>query len=180
LIEPHLKEVAKDYGFNIKVEGTSETIEGIIFCRMQPVFDGEKWRMVREPLDSMTRDGMTVKPVPNVAMWDELRAAKAHCGTALASGLPVLQAFYDMLGRGTTGFKESRIDQHSGMVRMSKGLKAKQSYVSDEARLSFFRAFGIDPQRQIALEEFYGGLRPSYSLRCERLFLDTFEETRFK
>jgi len=180
LIKPHLEQVAADYGFNIKVEGTSSTIEGITFCRMQPVFDGATWRMVREPLDSMTRDGMTVKPVPNEAIWDELRAAKAHCGTALTSGMPVLQAFYDMLGRGTTGFKESRIDQHSGMVRMSKGLESKQNFVSDEARLSFFRAFGIDPERQIALEEFYGTLRPSYSRRCERLFLDTFEETTFR
>ena len=179
LIKPHLDQVALEYGFKIKVEGTSDTIEGITFCRMQPVFDGETWRMVREPLDSITRDVLTVKPVPNQGVWDELRAAKAHCGTSLTSGLPVLQAFYDMLGRGTTGFKEHHVDRHSGMVRMSQGLEPKQRPVSTEARHSFHRAFKITPERQIALEEFYETLRPSYSRRCERLFTDTFEDTRF-
>lgn len=177
LIVPHLKEVGLDYGFTIKTESTADALENIVFCRMSPVFDGTAWRMVREPKDSMIRDAMTAKSIPNEAVWNELRAARAHCGTALAAGLPVLQDYYEMLGRGTTGFKECRVDHHSGMVRVAGNLEAKRRPITTEARVSFYKAFGINPVRQMALESFYRGLNPSYSRRCERSFLDTFDET---
>jgi hypothetical protein len=177
-IRDTIPDVGTEFGFRIKVESIEDRLEDIKFCRMQPVFDGAKWRMVRQIEDSLARDICTVKPVESEKFWDELRAAKAHCGLALTSGLPVLQAFYLMLGRGTHGFRSSALDHHSGMYQMSQGLESKVAPVSDEARLSFYRAFGLHPERQIALEEFYGTLNPSYSRRCELSFQDTFIDSR--
>jgi hypothetical protein len=177
-VEAHITEVGLDFGFKIKIESVEYRMEDIKFCRMQPVFDGESWRMVRGIEDSLARDVLTVKPVVSETQWDELRAAKAHCGVALASGLPVLQAFYQALGRGTKGFKSHHIDHHSGMWQVSRGMKSRVREPTPEARLSFFRAFGVPPARQVALEEFYGLLKPQYSRRCELSFLDTFSESR--
>lgn len=44
----------------------------------------------------------------------------------------------------------------SGAQMMSRGMIAKHVDVTPEARVSFFVAFGVTPDEQTALEEYYG------------------------
>jgi hypothetical protein len=41
------------------------------------------------------------------------------------------------------------------MTHMAKGLHPKETPISDDARYSFYVAFGITPDEQEALEEYY-------------------------
>jgi hypothetical protein len=41
---------------------------------------------------------------------------------------------------------------------LTKRLEAKYIAVDDDARFSFYKAFGLTPDEQVALEEYYDGI----------------------
>jgi hypothetical protein len=49
----------------------------------------------------------------------------------------------------------------SGSRMMSRGMDSKFVPVSSESRVSFFKAFGVTPDEQVAMEEYYRGWRVS-------------------
>jgi hypothetical protein len=177
-LSEHVTAVGNEFGMSVKVGSVVNVLEHVTFCRMRPVFDGTRWRMVRNLEDAIARDVLTVKPVDNEGMYDALRAAKANCGLALCYGIPVMQAFYLMLGRGAKPGKYKVELEYSGMQQLARGLEAKVELVTDEARASFARAFGITPDRQRAIECSYDSMEPSYTRRCEQSFYEFFPETR--
>jgi len=134
------------YGFTMKVEEPVRVFEQIQFCQMQPVFDGVGWRMVRDPRISMDKDGINLRP-GNQSFGDWLSTV-GECGIAITSGIPILQEYYLLLSKqGKVRNMES-----CGMRYLRGDLPSRWSKVSDAARVSFWRAFNIDPQRQIAIE----------------------------
>lgn len=136
-----------EYGFTMKVEDPVYTLEEVVFCQMHPVYDGERWRMVRDPRITFDKDGINLRP-GNAAFHDWLHTV-GECGLALTSGLPIVQEYYTYLM--STG---STVDVEScGMMFLRGGLESKWSPVSDQARASFWRAFGICPYRQCVMEQ---------------------------
>lgn len=134
------------YGFTMKVEDPVYTLEEVVFCQMQPVYDGERWRMVRDPRITFDKDGINLRP-GNTDFADWLHTV-GECGLALTSGLPIMQEYYAYLM--STGKK---VDiERCGMVYLRGALESKHAVVSDQARVSFWRAFGICPYRQGVME----------------------------
>jgi hypothetical protein len=74
----------------------------------------------------------------------------------VAAGVPILQEFYQMYLRWGKGY-HSRIleNEVTGMTFLAKGLDKETREVSEEARYSFFLAFGILPDIQIAVENYF-------------------------
>lgn len=149
----------KSYGFKMKWEGHTDVFEQIEFCQSQPVFDGHRWRMVRDPRISLDKDVLCTRPLDTEKEWRLQMQAMSDCGLALAGDLPVLGAFYNIFDVGETTPRQLE----TGMDYLARGLEGKRSSPTAEARDSFFAAFGITPDEQVALEQFYDTITPVYS-----------------
>jgi len=137
-----------DHGFSMKVEEPVYTFERIVFCQTQPVWASGVWRMCRQFPQCLRKDTMYID-----VRKDEVRgriAAIGVCGTAVASGVPCLQALYEQMSG--VGCPSSHESVGYGFSMMSNGLTSKHVDVTDEARLSFYAAFGINPHMQKLFE----------------------------
>lgn len=137
-----------EYGFSMKVEDPVFVFEHIQFCQMQPVFDGARWRLVRDPRIALDKDGINLRP-GNQRFEDWLRTV-GECGLAITSGIPICQAYYefDMRVGGNV-----RTFDTCGMSYLRGKLESKSAPVTTAARVSFWRAFGVAPHQQVAVEE---------------------------
>jgi len=149
-----------EMGFDMKVEEPVFELELCVFCQSQPIFDGTRWRMVRDPRIAMSKDLVSLGNLREKAVWDEYRDSISQCGMALTDGLP-LCSFYRCLGRGATVRKNNRSYLNRGKTGMDY-LRGKLVYedktVTDAARVSYYNAFGILPDLQIGLDVEFDGL----------------------
>lgn len=138
------------FGFVMEVEPTVDVFEQLEFCQTRPVW-ASGWIMVRDPRKCISKDLVSSLDLgTGAAKWAH---AIGQGGLALASGLPCLQEFYKMLLRvGRPGRAKDHPWLDNGFARMARGLSAKESPVLDDTRVSFWRAFGILPDMQVALE----------------------------
>lgn len=162
--ERRIRETVEGYflglGFTMTVEPTVDVFERIEFCQAHPVFDQYGgYTMVRDPRISLSKDAVSLKPLnhPHTArMW---MAAVGLGGTALTSGMPVLQAYYDYFVRHSEGARPmSDPTLEGGFFRLGAGMSPKRTPVSAETRCSFWLAFDIPPESQLVLEEYYDQL----------------------
>lgn len=142
-------------GFTMKVEKPVNFIEGIEFCQAHPVFDGNKYVMVRNFPISIVKDTISLKPLNNSKIYERWCTAIGQCGECLSGGIPIYNSFYKSLI-----FKNvkplSRDDfSDMGMFISSAGMDRHFEQPTDEARLSFFLAFGYNPSEQIEIERYY-------------------------
>jgi hypothetical protein len=143
-----------DFGFTLTREPTQSVFERLEFCQFQPVLLSTGWRMVRNPRVAMSKDATSLLPwsTPDeVAAW---MGAIGTCGLSLTRGVPVWEAWYRRLvsmGVEVASATERVVD--SGLGYASRGVLAAE--VDDAARYSFYLAFGILPDMQVALEEEY-------------------------
>lgn len=160
-----LKDWFREMGFSMKLEDPVYELEGIEFCQSHPVWDGVGYRMVRKHGVAMTKDCLSIKPLNGKKVFDAWRSSVSDCGKALTTGIPCQYAFYEAFGRGAERAKrmvnEPTLD--TGMARLAKGLVAKQRDITDMSRFSYYLAFGVLPEEQIALEGVYRTITPSFS-----------------
>jgi len=144
-------------GFKMVTEATVDVLERVVFCQCQPVKDSNGvYRMVRDPRVAISKDLVSLKPLVTKQLSERWLSAVGHGGLSLGSGIPVIQAFYLCLLRNSNGAKPlTDPTLEGGFFRNSLGMHCKVSEVSSEARLSFWLAFDIPPEAQIALEEYY-------------------------
>lgn len=147
-----LEEWFESKGFRMKVEVPVDRFERIEFCQSHPVMCGDGWRMVRNVETCLHKDAMCLMPYTgekDVRMWF---GAVSECGLASYTGVPVLEAFYRMFGR--VGVRPSR----GYMARFQYGTGRSEravnsvSRITDDARVSFYLAFGITPDVQMDME----------------------------
>lgn len=144
------------FGFVVEVEKPLTVFEQIQFCQCNPVFDGVRWVMVRDPRVCIDKDLCTVLPLGDPGYAAKWAGAIGACGQSMSGGIPVLSAFYSMLSRaGTSSNLMSDPWMDSGFARMAQGLNRAVVDPSDACRVSFWRAFGILPDVQTAMEEEY-------------------------
>ncbi len=149
-------------GFRMTVEDTVDVIERVVFCQSSPVNVAGVWMMVRDPLTCLKKDPMCLLPIQSNKVWRKWLYAVGTCGLSLVPGVPVMQAFYGAFKRRGLSAKQSLIDE---MVRNTSHkertfrTECSTTEVAVETRASFHRAFGISPDRQIALEHYYESVR---------------------
>lgn len=151
-----LDDFCRSLGFVLTREAPVTIFEKVSFCQMQPVFNGKEYIMCRVFPRSVDKDTHTTFAMTNKNYLDYL-ATVGECGLALTSGMPCLQSFYSALYQW--GTPDRFIDLQVMMYFRGK-LEAKKTPVSDDARVSFWRAFDVLPEHQIAIEEVYDHMKP--------------------
>lgn len=145
-----------DFGFTLTREDPVYDLEKVVFCQAQPVLTSTGWRMVRDPFTAMSKDCVSLVGWDSESAFKCWASAISTCGLALTRGVPVWEAWYEQLralGDGAESVGVAERVQECGMYHMSKGVVG--GHVSDEARVSFWRAFGIMPDLQVSLEQWY-------------------------
>lgn len=160
-------------GFIIDVEGTTHIFEEISFCQTHPVYDGELWRMVRDPRLVLSKDTTVLKKWSKKE-WTAYWVALGKCGLALTYGLPMFQSFYSAMLRFGDGEELSEgLLRHvggaiteSGMWQMSRGLESRTKEITPTARASFALAFKTLPQVQEYFERYYSKITSCDNTLC--------------
>lgn len=146
----------REFGFIMEIEKPVYILEEIEFCQCKPVFVDGHYIMVRNPLVSLAKDCVVLKPIDNPKVFRKWLSAVGGCGLSLTGGIPIFQEFYSLFIRTSKGAKPL-IDPTlvTGFSMMAEGMHRKYSPISPETRASFYYAFGIPPEAQEAIEERY-------------------------
>jgi len=139
-------------GFTMKVEQPVDIFERVEFCQTQPVETGRGWVMVRRGTRCLAKDSTSVLSIHTDAEARSWMTSIGLCGLALAGDVPIQGAFYSRLVEVGGGAKQIRHPHlESGMANLARGMTACTG-VTERSRVSFWRAFGIMPYQQIAIE----------------------------
>lgn len=150
-------------GFELDIEGVSDELESVMFCQSKPVeVTPTTWVMIRDLDTSRVKDAINLQRMTTKTDFDKWRSAVAGCGLALCSGVPIMQDYYLALTRGVTPHHSQQFE--CGRDFLARGMLSRVRDVTDTARASFFFAFGITPDHQIAMENYYKELTPTFSL----------------
>jgi hypothetical protein len=149
----------RKFGFLVKVESVAEKFEHLDFCQTRPVFNGSFWTMVRDPRICLDKDACTLKPVRSERDWNTLRNTIGLSGLALAGHMPIFCEFYAALRRGA-GERVDKDRTVTGFSQLAKGMNMRGAPVTAMARASFFSAFDITPDEQVAIERHYREIKP--------------------
>lgn len=154
-------EYFKRKGFRMTVEEPVTEFEQIEFCQSHPVFDGERYVMVRNLSNCLQKDPMCLVPIQNARALQQWYDAVGSCGLSLTSGVPVLQEFYKCFKRSgrpcSEGFKRAVFKNTSYFERV-RDLREEDKVCSATSRCSFYFAFGVLPEHQIAIEAYYASM----------------------
>lgn len=166
-----LSECFLRYGHEVKVETPVTNIEDVEFCQSKPVeYRAGRYKFVRNPSKVLGCAATGFRYFDNPVARPRLLKAIAECELVLNLGIPVLQSFALMLLRNLQGVKPLSMESDSAiMSRVRRELRLynvsitniKPQEVTEVARESFARAFGISPAEQLAVEA-----------RLERMVLD--------
>jgi hypothetical protein len=141
----------RELGFTIVTEAPVYEFEHVVFCQTQPVLTSTGWRMVRDPRTAPSKDATSLQAwetEEDVRVWCH---AIGSCGLELTRGVPFWEAHYrSLLQYGVKGKRRSGGVEETGMYMLSKGVVGGE--VTAESRASFYKAFGMLPAFQIALE----------------------------
>jgi len=140
------------YGFNIVQEPVAYEIEHIEFCQMHPVLVGDRYVMVRNVGPSLSKDAISIRARSPMQLRQWMWCV-GKSGLAMASGVPIQQAYYlNMAKHGLKGGRLDLLEGRSGLTWFANRMVARESEVTDQTRLSFWKAFGVDPILQVAIE----------------------------
>lgn len=147
----------RTYGFRMTVEEPVTVFEQIEFCQSHPVRLGRGWAMVRNVRTCLRKDPICLIPIPNTRVWTRWLGAVGECGAASVPGCPILSSFYRCFERcgekAGVRFK-AHIFRNTGTLERCEGLDGDDA-ITNDARVSFYRAFGVSPDYQIAVEQYF-------------------------
>lgn len=150
----------EEFGFRIVAEKPVFVLEKIEFCQTHPVMEADGgYIMCRHPEVCVVKDLCSVKSINSSGAHDFYRRAIGMSGKALANNMPILGSMYRAMRRNTS-HKCNKVakwidPEQTGMAMLAKGMRARSKNVADCTRLSFARAFNIDPHMQVLIEEYY-------------------------
>jgi hypothetical protein len=158
----------EQFGFDVQIEGVVDQFERIKFCQMHPVFDGEVWVMMRDPVTALCKDLSCARYYSSKLELASWLLNVGMCGLAAAGRLPIFQAFYQHLIRLARYNLQGRNAivmnlKEGGLTFWSKGMNRTTGKVSDAARVSAYFATGITPTMQVSIEAAWDEM-PSYDI----------------
>lgn len=144
------------FGFRLEVEAPVYDLERVVFCQMQPVQTMRGWTMCRQITKALEKDSMTIVHMPTIKMVRKWMYSVGECGLALCSGVPIMQELYSSFMRlGMPSNMSNATYMECGARHLTIRLASERSVVTDDARYSFWKAFGIMPEDQKAVEDRY-------------------------
>ncbi len=152
-----LYEYMLDYGFDVELEKPVTELEHIEFCQSKPVMvSSNSCRMVRNAATTFSKDAVSIMPLRDEKTARKWTRAVGLCGLSLTSGIPVAQNFYAMFARSCSQAMKIGDTYKMGMHMLAKGMVGKEVVKpSVEARLSYWKAFGVEPDVQELQEQLF-------------------------
>lgn len=160
-----LEEWFLEVGFRMVAELPVFSIQEIEFCQMHPIKTVNGWTMVRNIPKAMAKDALCLLPIRNQKELQEWMGAVGECGMSITKGVPVLSAFYAAYARNGTNktrFGES-LFMNSGVRFLRTGHLSQEEEITDESRYNVWKAWGILPDHQVALEQYFSTMVVEYS-----------------
>jgi len=148
-----------EFGFEMEVEAPVYELEHVVFCQSQPVLYNpatNKYVMVRQPQAALGKDAMclSAKTERDYRQWSYQVGVG---GLALYGDMPIYKQLYMAYKRNgvMSNVHRSLLVSDSGFMRMTRQIVrgSESSVVSDETRVSFYKAFGIIPSIQVDIEQ---------------------------
>lgn len=153
-----LSEIFERFSQELKVSDVTavseDSMETIEFCQMRPVRVQGVWRLVRSPDRVVALYTMSYRWFQDDTLTRRFFATVSEPELAYCQGLPMLQEFFSTLHTwgGSAKKLESVLNQY-WLKNLGKcGLKC-ESFIDDDTRVSFEKAFGYTPLQQLAAEE---------------------------
>jgi hypothetical protein len=149
-----------EMGFKMKVEKPVYELEQIEFCQTQPVRTVNGVVMTRNPKTCFAKDLTANCPINQRKVREAWYGCMRTGGLAISCGVPVHSSFYTMFPHSDVRLKGTEMEAllGSGLQRSARGLKDADNTITDQARYSYWLAFGILPDEQIALEQWFSGI----------------------
>ncbi len=144
VVSSELSTFFTSFGYTMQVEDPKYHFEQVEFCQASPVFVDGVWNMIRIPRTVLGKDMHCVTDV--YGKVDEWLYAVKQGGLASYSDVPVLGAFYKSFEPTVNHSMFSTHNPYAFKHRTSG------SVISEETRYSFWCAFGVTPDEQVALE----------------------------
>jgi len=160
--QARLKDWFLELGFQMKVEDPVYEFEHIEFCQTHPVWTPTGYRMVRNFPNSLSKDNIAIKPLDTPGAWAKWLRAISEGGLALTGGIPVAQDFYACCLRAAktvpgydkrSKFLDSTLE--NSLYYLSRGMHTGYSEVHPYTRYSYWIAFGVTPDQQVAYESYF-------------------------
>lgn len=155
LVQNGLRDIFLELGHNLKVEGVARELERVTLCSGRPIRIGGVRTMILHPARAIGKSRVGIKTRDPKFLRDYVHTVGV-CQLALYSGVPVLQAHALALKRASN--KMLRDVPGAYLYRlafMERPDLVGATPVTDEARLDFAVAFGIDVESQIEIEHWY-------------------------
>lgn len=161
-----------EMGFTMKMEDPVFKFEHVEFCQSRPVCVDGEWIMCRNPVTALVKDSVCLHPERGEHMVSGLRAwatSVGESGQSWSAGVPVMYSAYSAIrrvGRGQTGYQLSSQEQYSGLVVAGARMQGRSVAIVASTRASFYYAWGITPDMQVALETLLDGRTDSLDSLC--------------
>lgn len=141
-------------GFAMTVEDTVDEFEQVEFCQTRPVELQSGWRMIRNLSAVLTKDPMCLIPIPNSKVYRKWLDAVGTCGGKLSQGVPVHTDFYQVFKRNgqECGNLINEVYRNRSQLQLAAGVK--EARVDARSRVSYYYAFGVLPDEQLAIEAY--------------------------
>jgi len=153
-----------DLGFRMVVEPPVYEFNKIEFCQMKPIRTIRGTVMVRNFDTAREKDSCSFLPLSNENEVRKWLWAVGECGLALTGGVPVFQSFYRWYMRhGVVSNVKHAVQMQSGASFLAVRLESVEREITATARDDFMVAWGLTPDEQLALEEYYDDLDFQYS-----------------
>lgn len=150
-IRTHLTMWFANFGFDMEMGESVSVFEEIEFCQAHPVECVDGWRMVRN-LDALSKDCLCLRVGLEVPMW--MRAV-GEGGMALAGCVPIYSRYYRLFESvRARRLKNFRLLDDTGFMKLAAGME-RLTDITPRCRASFYSAFGISPDEQLAIENQY-------------------------
>ncbi len=153
-----LPQVFMQHGLPLVMEKPVDVFEQLEFCQTKPVFDGLMYRMLRIPTTVLQKDIMCTVSIQTRKEYAKWLGGVGKCGLSLTRGIPVLSNFYQMLIRNGADCSDGFIGHIFKNTSMLYSIPKEYMFndtISDDARISFYDAFGILPDYQRCLECYF-------------------------
>lgn len=174
--EEFVKDFFLGYGMSIKVDNITNVIEEVTFCQARVVTTAEGRKFVRDPSKVITATLVNPK-FRDVNSLPRLLKTIAQGELSLCYGVPVLDPFFRSLLRCAEGIMSKRGRGDGGLLKHTSHLsyrladclpsdwkRMRHVNISQEARDSFARAWGISITEQRRLEDAFS--QHTLSLDC--------------
>lgn len=142
-----------EMGFNMKVEPPFQCIEEIEFCQMHPVWTPEGYLFCRNLETGIAKDAVSIDPLPTSGEVRGWLKAVGMGGLSLAGGMPIFQEHYRRYLEAAGNATPRKLNQITGLEYYARGMNKTYGPICERTRFSFYLAFGVTPDMQIAIEE---------------------------